>query len=277
MRFDLDNLLGLLFFVVFIILPLFSRAKKKGQAQQGQGQGQGTTRPPTAPVAPGQPAGSTVRRSVPLPGQPTASADRGPSTTITLEEIRRRVQEAQLRESGGAGTAFPPPAPPAVPAPQRGLVSSDPFGGSLMGGSSSQPRTILGREGGAQPPPRPTILGREGSSPQTSPGVPSPLGREGESPAQVARRQSLRGREAPRPQTVPTVTRQGGRTARAAAAEIGAQDSQRRGAGLLGANLSPAGALRFDKTAIMHGLIWHEVLGEPPSIKRLRRTRSRLH
>ena len=100
MSFDLDNLLGLLFFVVFIVLPLFSRGKKKSQPQQGKtAQGQ-APRPPVAPG--GQP--TTAAPRAPLSGQPVASADRGASRTITLEEIallgRERQDEERVTERG---------------------------------------------------------------------------------------------------------------------------------------------------------------------------------
>ena len=69
------------------------------------------------------------------------------------------------------------------------------------------------------------------------------------------------------------------RSARTAAAEIGEVTDSRQLHGQPGGSklLSPVGLLQFDKRSIMRGLIWHEILGEPPSIKRLRRTRSRLH
>src|SRR5690606_15235934 len=108
--------------------------------------------------------------------------------------------------------------------------------------------------------PRPGVLGREGFAGMEGPsgaarrtqrlqGTPGPLGREGVS-----------------------------RSDRAAAAEIGeAADARQRGGILSGSKLSHSGLLRFDKRSIMQGLIWHEILGEPPSVTRLRRTRSRLH
>lgn len=275
MRLDLDNLLGLLFFVVFIILPIFSRSnKKKGQQPPGRPT---TGGPLQAPVAP-DPSRQASARNVPLPGQPTASADRGASTTITLEDIRRRVAEAQQRElesrkAATAASSAPtslPTAPPGRPS-QRGLVSSDPFEQTLVGGVS------------------PVGMGREGTAPlqpQGQPGQPrpSPLGREG-SPGGTAQpgRAAQAARTAPRTQrgaSIPSPLGREGtdRTARAAAAVIGESSApiQRRQAGQ-SSKLSPIGPLAFDRSAIMQGLIWHEILGEPPSIKRLRRTRSRLH
>lgn len=281
MSFDLDNLLGLLFFVVFIVLPLFSRGKKKGQQpQQGKS---AAGEQPRAPVAPTRQASTTAPRA-PLSGQPTASADRGGSMTITLEEIARRVQEAQMRESASSGGAGLPPAPtgPVAPPPRRGLVASDPFEGSLVS-SSGPPRTTLGREGSAPAPgqQRMSVLGREGGAPDPRAHT-SVLGREGMGPQPPQPRSgrshaSLLGREGPQTGMEPSLRQLKDKTARAAAAVIGENEDSRRRSGVLGATLSPVGPLRLDRAGIMHGLIWHEVLDEPPSLKRLRRSRSRLH
>lgn len=279
MSFDLDNLLGLLFFVVFIVLPLFSRGKKKSQPQQGKtAQGQ-APRPPVAPG--GQP--TTAAPRAPLSGQPVASADRGASRTITLEEIARRVQEAQLRETASAGGTLMQPAP-AAPPPRRPLVAGDPFEGSLVSGTrTTAPASALGREGAAPDPSRQqaSVLGREGSQPSAE-SRGSLLGREGQGPqpsrsqTRTQRAGSL-GREGPSTRVAPSLRQLRDKTARAAAAVIGENEEPRRRTGPIGATLSPVGPLRFDRAGIMHGLIWHEVLGEPPSLKRLRRSRSRLH
>ena len=277
MSFDLDNLLGLLFFFVFIILPLISRSKKKSQPQQGQS---ATGAPPRQPVAPGQPSAPVASRN-PVLRQPAASADRGASTTITLEEIARRVQEAQLRESASTGGGAPPPAPPVAPRPQRSLVSSGPFEGSLVSGTGS--RTVLGREGGAPQPghQRSTVLGREGSSSTFGQPGASLLGREGTPPKAAGRQTSPLGRDVSSTGVASSLRRSTkqrmDKSERAAAAVIGESEAQRHRRSQLGATLSPAGPLRLDRTGIIRGLIWHEILGEPPSIKRLRRSRSRLH
>lgn len=310
MSFDLDNLLGLLFFVVFIVLPIFSRSRK-GQSQRGQTPGRSTG----APGSPAQTRPSSP--SVPLPGQPTASADRGSSATITLEEIRRRVEEAQRREAaarqgahGSTGALGPPPTAPDPRPARRGLVVSDPFEQTLVGSgtptgmgregapvgagmpvtrgaplgsggpvaTTSPYRSVLGREGAGplQQQTRPTVLGREGAAPSGTGPSPGVLGREGlpgrEGPSGAARR-------TPRVKgTLGPLGREGvDRTAKAASAAIGEEDDpmQLRG-GRSSSKLSPSGLLQFDRRSITQGLIWHQVLGEPPSITRLRRTRSRL-
>jgi hypothetical protein len=299
LSFDLDNLLGLLFFVVFVILPIFSRGKRKGQPQQGPTAG----RPSGSPGAPTQANSST--RSVPLPGQPTSSADRGSSATITLEEIRRRVEEAQRRElqsrqgtQASTGTLGSPPSAPDPRPARRGLVSSDPFERTLVGGSSpvgmgregapsatgtpgattSPYQSVLGREGvGQVQQTRQTVLGREGALPSGSGRSPGVLGREGlpgrEGPTGAARR-TQRAIGTPGP-----LGREGtDRTAKAASAVIGeGNDAMQLQRGRAGSKLSGSGLLQFDERSIAQGLIWHQILGEPPSITRLRRPRSRLH
>lgn len=282
-----------------MIVPIFARGnRKKGRPQQGQPTGRSG--------APGTPAsrGTTTSRQAPLSGQPTASADRGSSATITLEEIRRRVEEAQRRETASSrqGTqsattvlgapAGPPGGLQATRQARRGLVSSDPFERTLVGGSAPGG---MGREGvsvtGNQP--YQTVLGREGSTVSSAQSQPSVLGREGAQPAGSTRspgvlgREGLPGSEGPsgarrtsRSQGTPgPLGREGtDRSTRAAAAVIGGTEDPRQPLELRrGSKLSPVGPLRFDRLSIMHGLIWHEILGEPPSITRLRRTRSRLH
>lgn len=260
MRIDLDTLLGLLFFVVFFVLPVLSRARSK-QPPQGR-----TGAPPAGRTAPAPTASSGAgRASNPGPsaagsGRPQAStAPQGApppdSPLAMLEEIRRRVQEAQERERAGrqptgqAGTSratTAPRAPAARPttasagAPAgRGPVSSDPFERGL---ASGEPR---------RPPPA-SALGREGRSATVT---ADPL-RVERLPAR--RKGSIDGPEAPA----------AGRTAPAPA------DKRRKDAGV-GARLGALGLDRLDRATVLHGLVWHEILDEPAAYRRLRRQRSR--
>lgn len=265
MRFDLDNLLGLLFFVVFFVLPVLSRARSK-QPPQGR-----TGAPPPGRTAPAPTASSgSGRASNPAPsaagsGRPQAStAPQGAppqgapppdSPLAMLEEIRRRVQEAQERERAGrrpggkSGTSkatTAPGAPAARPstasagAPAgRGLVSSDPFERGLVSG---EPR---------RPPPA-SALGREG---RTATVTADPL-RVERLPAR--RKGTIDGPEAPAAR----------RTAPAPA------DKRRKDAGV-GARLGALGLDRLDRATVLHGLVWHEILDEPAAYRRLRRQRSR--
>lgn len=261
MRIDLDTLLGLLFFVAFFVLPVLSRARSK-QPPQGQ-----TGAPPPGRTAPAPTALSgSGRASNPGPsaagsGRPQAStappqgAPPPDSPLAMLEEIRRRVQEAQEREraakrpAGQSGTTkatTAPRAPAARPtaasagAPAgRGLVSSDPFERGLVSG---EPR---------RPPPA-SALGREG---RTATVTADPL-RVERLPAR--RKGTIDGPEAPAAR----------RTASAPA------DKRRKDAGV-GARLGALGLDRLDRATVLHGLVWHEILDEPAAYRRLRRQRSR--
>lgn len=272
MRLDFETILGIIFFIVFFILPAFSRGRKKMPEEEAAG-------PEQAP-APGRSEGAEPARNQPAPtpqatrparsarpqGQARASTQpssqprpaprsQGPLTAGSieeaLEEIRARVREAQREENerqagGRRGSAASQPQTSTTPASSGGLAGGG-SGGSLV---SSQARTLSGRPvstprpaGGPQPrptPPRPASLGREG--------VAEPL--------QVARRRKR--------------------------AEQGAAQQRRERAGLED-GLHPASrstarldapVLRTDRRALVTGMIWHEILAEPAA-KRLRRTRSR--
>lgn len=286
---DLDALLGILFFVVFVVLPMVTGARKRGRGQSrpqqgapGQGRaGQAGT--PAAQGRQGAPAGGS-----PAQGGPVASSSqRGDHpASATLEEIRRRVQEAQERErqreaersSGRRGQTT------ASARPSSGsLVSSDPFEGRLVSASgktiSGEP---LGREGSASqwPPPEPdllagrqptSVIGREGAgdgSPRgTITGRPSTLGREGVvgSSQQGGARQPSGG-----------LGREGEpkRRRRATTLELGSA-SGRPETATYGARVGRAALVNADREGILRGLIWHEILKEAPGKKLLRRTRSR--
>ncbi len=281
MNIGFEEIIGLIFFVFFFVVPLFT--KKKGQ-QGGQAPAK-----PTAPRAGG--AGQGAPATQPTATRPTAAQQTGgaradasgsgrqpQSFREMLEEIQRRVAEAEGAAQRGAGQA--PAGQPAQAAPTRptatpttlppahqgGLVSGQ-YSGRLVTGGPAGGQLVSGNA--------PALgLGREGTS------APLP---ESE-PLKVTRRRvdSRRAVDA-HEQVVP----RGGRTpagrqgARSGAATLGAPGALRepggRGShgGLHGGVGGPAflGAGRDD---LLRGMIWHEVLSEPAAIKRLRRTRSRL-
>ena len=306
---DLDALLGLLFFVVFIVVPLITGARKRGQNAKRQQQGQQQGQLGQQGRDPGQLFGgpSTQGPGGGLSGPPASSGTQqaGPNrpgdhpASTALEEIRRRVQEAQERERqrdaerkqgrGDRGRTAGP-----EPRPSGGLVSSDPFERGLVSGTSkSIAGGQLGREGtssGWPPPagdlmagrPNTSILGRQGaqtSSQTQSSGRPSLLGREGMSRGSSAGglgREGSTGLGA-----MPTSTRsllgREGRSLRKKsleAGEIGAGDAQ-PGLSPYGARLGGGSLVNVDREGIVKGLIWHEILKEAPGKRRLRRTRSR--
>lgn len=266
MRIDLDTLLGLLFFVVFFVLPVLSRARSK-QPPQGRTGAPSPGRTASAPTASGGSGGASNPRPSAMgggrpqagtasQGTPTQGAPPPDSPLAMLEEIRRRVQEAQERERAGkrqAGQPDPtraasaPRAPASRPAANsagapagRGLVSSDPFERGLVSG---EPR---------RPPPA-SALGREGRTTATVTADPLRVER-----LPARRKGTIEGPEAP-----------AARRATQAPA-----DKRRRDAGL-GARLGALGLDRLDRATVLHGLVWHEILDEPAAYRRLRRQRSR--
>lgn len=280
MRLDFEAILGLLFFVVFIVLPLVRGSKKAGQNQQpGQqrpGQPPGAPGQPTAsgrPLASGQAPSSTAGGNAsgrPLlsqgaPRTPTATATppqgapAPDSLMSTIEEIRRRVREAQEREEAARRGTAQASTQPSSSQQQGSLVGSDAFQSTLV---SAPERKLSGAAvqrgpSGTQQPTRqmPSSLVQQGQ--RTPP--PSPLGREGvtSDPMRVERLQPVK------PSVKPTRKDAEGRPSAYAR-------GQRRG-GALPATIGAASLLAADRDAIMRGLIWHEVLSEPMVLRRRKR------
>lgn len=308
---DLDTILGLLFFVFFVVLPLFGRAGKGKKGRPGQGQQQGR----------GNAASGTPRSAT---GGPTAGTSQD-TPSVTLAEIRRRVEEAQKREAERGRMAGQGRGRPAASTQRPGsLVGSDPFEGALVSVPERRLEDIgerrptgLGPEGrpgqeGARPtgglptggglgreaaPPRGRsgpigregtpgrtgdryLIGREGTASGARMDSGSVIGREGlggnegsfSSPARSGTPGTEGGRQIVSPTVVPS-TRAARRIARAAQAEIGSEgrgDVGRPGSARSTARLGAAAALQTDKAGIMQGLIWHEILSPPLSLRRRR-------
>ena len=278
MSFSFETILGIIFFIVFFILPAFS--KKKGAPEDEAAPKPPTAKPggeaePGRPVAPApaqpQRAQGQARASTAGQGAPNQQAPkgRGPLTAGSieeaLEEIRARVREAQMQEDAGRPTApvarkrQQAQAQQQPPQPSGQLVKGD-AGGSLVSGEarhigdtgSRVPKSSLGREGGAAAPGRAPAAGARQSS----------LGREGVSaPIEVSRRSRDRTRRTTSEITDSPVP--GAR--KAGALPPGAPPAARL----------TAPVLATDRSSLISGMIWHEVLSEPAAKRRLRRTRSR--
>lgn len=314
---DLDTILGLLFFVFFVVLPLFSRGAKGKKGQPGQGQaGRGQSQ---AGRQPGTPSAGTQSA-----GAPTAGTTQD-TPSVTLAEIRRRVEEAQNREAERARMAGQGRGRASASTQRPGsLVGSDPFEGALVSVPERRLEDIgerrptgLGPEGrpgqeGLPPatgralasglgreatPSRGTsgpigregtpgragdryVIGREGTARGAQLDTGSFIGREGmggqEGAMSAAGRAGPLGREGGRQIVSPTVvasTRAARRIARAAQTEIGSEgrgDGGRPGSVRATGRLGAAAALQTDKAGIMQGLIWHEILSPPLSLRRRR-------
>lgn len=266
MSIGLEEILGLLFFVFFFVVPLISKKNKPPT--------RGT--PPAKPPTGGRPAAQGG-----LGGGPVAAdaAANEPSTwRELLQEVRRRVAEAEAAQTeagaggqapaGGAGRTVVSGLPTApddarllhertsrplvtegtsggLPAPApRGLVASDPFTRGLVTGDGSQGG--LGREGHAVQPRRRA----DEAAPEAAPLQVTrlPRGRRGLDPAAVAA-----GARRPGP----------GATARLNPAP-----------GVVDAAAAEA-LLKTGRDDLVRGMMWHEILSEPVAARRLRRARSR--
>lgn len=275
MRLDFETILGIIFFIVFFVLPVLNRKKKAegGDAadpkapgsDQAAGQPSARGAVPTGSARPVQPPaqdaqGPATAGTSSAPGaQPTASTGRARPVTAgsideALEEIRARVRQAQQQESSRRGTGPQRgPVPQAASAGQQARVK-DARPGSLV----SAPASRVGGDPSGQPgglvSAPPSRIGMTGTAPSQP-----PLAREGiAAPLEVARRgkdrKSLDG-GIPRP--------------------LGARQAE---ANVRGTAVGPGvggSALAMNRRALVTGMIWHEVLSEPAARRRLRRTRSR--
>lgn len=264
MNIGFEEILGLVFFIFFVVVPLFSK-KNKPQSRGGPPAGGAPTSSPRpgAPDSGAAGSGAPAASGGPRPGGPvTADARQAEpgSWREILAEVQRRVAEAEVQESGGSATppeqrrstsGMPQARSTTTLAPERtsgslvsgrtssasasggGLVTSDPFGGGLVSGV-----------------PAPASMGREGM-------MSSPL----------AAAEPLR------------VTRLGGRSRQPEDPDVATVTPRRRGqavAARMGAP-TPEGPklLRTGRDDILRGMIWHEILSEPAALKRSRRTTSR--
>src|SRR5690606_13173234 len=117
--------------------------------------------------------------------------------------------------------------PPRTGRSGRPLVASDPFERGLVGGEQQRPAP-------------PASLGREGA-------VRSGVPQRASAPPQLARARSvIEGADAPTVRRWATT-----------------RTPTRRNDEGLGARLGALGLDRMDRSTILHGLIWHEILDEP--------------
>ncbi|MEJ2287138.1 MAG: hypothetical protein P8Y02_00580 [Deinococcales bacterium] len=275
---SLDTVLTLLFLVVFVVLPLVSRIlRERNRRAAGQ---TGTGGAPKA----GRPTEGTPGAG---PGR-QADAEQVPPW---LAEAQRRVQEARARTTAEAS------ARPSAEAPARGgaLVPEDAFGPAARPSAgralvpedaSTQRRArglvpedpfesgLVGREEERRAGPG---LGREGVPAER---LPAPARAEPRLEPRPVRRE---GAPSPEPAAVERGHRRRARRARSEAhleaeAEVIVEAMAAYGrppGGTVGARLDVVGLLRFDREAIVSGLIWHEILDEPAWKRRRGRALSR--
>lgn len=248
---SLDTLLSILFVVVFIVLPLVSRALRRSS---------GTPSGPSRPARPSQPPGEgSAAPNEAAPGG--ASAGEGPPWLV---EAQRRVREAQARGAAEASTEA------SRPAPQAGgtLVPEDPFGelGRANGGEAAAPSAPPAPPSWAPPAQRSLVpqdpFGKglaEGAGERRAGPL---LGREGEPAAgDVPPSTQREPQPPPGPRALQWGERRRGRASSGWGAVAGAYGRPHREG--MSARLGVVGLLRFEREAIVRGLIWHEILDEP--------------
>ena len=269
MNLSFETILGIIFFIVFFVLPALGRKKGPQDETEAPKPPPGTAGDGKAPARPAAPAAQPVRQPQSQPQASTAArppqAKRGGplsagSIEEALEEIRARVRDAQQQEDSRRGAPVPqattqPQGARDQTAPRTGrLVPSDPGGGGLVSGEARR----IGQTGSTQPT---SALGREGA--------PSAAAQRG------ARQPQAGGVAAPI-----EVQRRGAHRARRGSAEItGVATPGQRAPGALPQGAAPAATLSApllatDRASLVTGMIWHEILSEPAARRRLRRTRS---
>ena len=244
---SLGDLLVLVLFVVFVILPSITRSQ-----QQRRGGARG--RPPARPRA-GTPTGAPSAGGDPSatrgPSQPTAGErDTAAFPPIDDDDLARRLAEARARVQRAMQQRGAPAVPVAAPDDPRAgapLVSGAPrtISGAPVG-SGFDPRTRAGGplvSGGAR-----TLSGAPvgaGGAPRGR--MPSPfLGREGRS----------------------TTTPDAGPSPRDLRANAPQLEVERLVGPMERRTVRP-GAVRFDDDGVLSGIVWHQVLGAPRARRRV--------
>ena len=244
-----DLLIWLVLTILFVVVPLFNpknRAKGKGQAQQGQQQ-------------PKQ-----QRQLMEQSDRPEATGQT--DFESKLEEARRRIQQALLEQNGGDGGTFSSPTMAPKPAEKPAArPAARPAASSTTGkaAATTLTKTISGKPVAARPAQaqRPATARQKpgldwqqsGIDWQAPPKKYSGNASHASARASAERRKRLKA-EAQAPQVTkadPAKTYNAGR--RKAAADS-----------------------LFSKQSVLNGLIWHQVLSEPPHRRGARRQISRL-
>lgn len=260
-----NTVLTVLFLLVFIVLPLLSRAMRQSSRPRNGG---------LPPVPPG--------------GRPDAGEAEVPPW---VAEAQRRVREARAEASAEASSGAPsgrPPAPPLVPEDARGRSLAAPEGPLVRGDPFERPevptapgdlvpddpfgRGLAGR--GSQ-------AGQAGMGPGQAPAMGQPPMQPAAQPAsrQPAAVPTVAGREQLEVAVVAVeAEKAGGKKVEEEIAEVvlaatPAHERRRRSRG--GARLWGMGMQHFGARHVVTGVIWHEVLDEPAWRRRQRRASSR--
>ena len=228
------DILTLVLFLVFVIVPVINGLLQRGRGSGGQGGTKGQRRPPQGKTQ------TTTRTSTTRPASAPSTQSRDENDSSfdrRLEEARRRVQEAMDGNRAGGRAAQTSPQKdasrgeattlfPTAPRPQTGQDARA-SRGLEMGGQ--------GLESGGR--------GLEGTTLNSAP-------MSGASLTSTAAELARRGEAAP----LRVQRRQGKKSA----------------------TLGRDALMALDKRAVLRGLIWHQILSDPPS-KHPHRRRSSQH
>ncbi len=227
------DILTLVLFLVFVIVPVINGLLQRGRGSGGQGGTKGQRRPPQGKTQ------TTTRTSTTRPASAPSTQSRDENDSSfdrRLEEARRRVQEAMDGNRGGRTAQTSPQRDttreeattlfPTAPRPQT-AQDARASRGLEMGGQ--------GLEMGGQ--------GLEGSTLNSAP-------MSGASLTSTAAELARRGEAAP------------------------LRVQRRRGK--KSATLGRDALMALDERAVLRGLIWHQILSDPPS-KHPHRRRSSQH
>ncbi|MFO8151037.1 MAG: hypothetical protein R6T93_12180 [Trueperaceae bacterium] len=258
------DLLVLLLFVVFVILPSITRSQ-----QQRRGGAPGTPgRPPARPrtgapsgAPEGAPAAGGAPPSARRSAEPTArGGDTATFPPIDDDDLARRLAEARARvqramQQRGA------PATPVAPADDPRARAGAPL-------VSGAPKTIGGTPVGAGVDPRTRARGQLVSGgARTLSGAPVGSGHDPRGRARAPLFGGERGA---------TLAERAQRAAEAAGGvpprDLRANAPQLEVERLTGGGERPAGrhgTLRFDADAVLSGIVWHQVLGAPRARRRV--------
>ena len=245
------DLLVLLLFVVFVILPSITKAQqRRGGVPRTPGRpaaGPGDGTPSGAPTADGE---SAPTRGL---GESTAGRDTSTFPPIEDDDLAKRLGEARARVQRAMEQRGAPAVPVAPPDDPRARA-----GAPLVSGT---PRTIGGVPVGSGVDPRARARG-----PLVSGGARTlsgaPVG-SGYDPRVRARAPLFGDERSPRESTASGLP-----VARDLRANAPRLEVERLSGGAK-AGGAPGGALSLDADAVRSGLVWHQVLGAPRARRRV--------
>lgn len=257
---SLDGIFGLLAVLFFVIIPLISSISKEAKKKAAD---------EAARQAPARPAPATQQGA----GRPAAGSSDAELLRQRLEEARKRI-EASLGPSGGQRTSTSTAAQPTLVTPGQVQAST---AAAPAGGTSGAPTGPVIFSGGSVAGSRtPGTVGGAPSQGWQQTGIDWQQAAIHEEAESQRRARELQEQRRKREQAA---RRPEGLAQHAAALEVGedlqitrlprpnAYTDRRSGSDF---------KLGFSRDAVLNGMIWHQILSEPPHARRNGRKTSRL-